>query len=67
MKKEKEKEYEDNSDYILDVLGDAANESIDRIFDGVTGDTRHEFSKFLAIINEIDIIKDRKMAEYLIK
>ena len=56
------KEYGMNSDYILDVLGDAANESIDKIFDEANGNIRYEFSKFLAILNEIDNIKDRKRA-----
>lgn len=54
--------YEMNSDYILDVLEEAATESVDKIFDEIEGNTSHEFSKLLAILSEIDNIKDKKRA-----
>ena len=52
--------YETNNDYILDVLADAANKSIDKIFDKIEGDARYEFSKLIAILNVIEEINDKK-------
>lgn len=52
--------YETEDDYILDVLEAAANESIDKILDKIEGVARYEFSKLLAILNEIEDIKDGK-------
>jgi hypothetical protein len=54
--------YETDNDYILDVLEDAANKSIDKIFDKIEGDARHEFSKLLAILDVLEEINDRKRA-----
>ena len=46
----KEKNYETNIDYLLDVLKEAESDTIDKVFDvidEVEGDIRHEFSKLL--------------------
>lgn len=59
----KEKNYETNIDYLLDVLKDAESDTIDKVFDvidEVEGDIRHEFSKLLAIQNGIDYLKKKK-------
>lgn len=55
-----ERVYETNNDYILDVLEDAANKAIDRIFDEIEGDLRYEFSKLIAILNVIEEINYSK-------
>lgn len=55
--------YEINDDYVLDVLEQAASKSINKIFDNIDEDLHHEFSKLLAILNEIEKINIKNETE----